>query len=350
MGCEMPIVDPAQRAAGELVLLPGFLDSYDNHVLLCAHDGGLVRKRRADFTPGRLKQLKAAHEAEQAARADGAVGSAVSLLIHTAVFMPSSAPYYFLKIVNLTRSAVQLDRVWFATTPQVTVENGQRPLPTLLEPGELFETWTLTRQVPATPGIEYLARAQLGDGPVIGSQPNRNISPAGLVGGGGQPLTLLTERVAAINRTGDQLIEKDWDVFISHAGEDKDAVVRPLAHALQERGLNVWYDEFELRLGDSLRRKIDQGIARSAFGVVVLSPAFFAKGWPNYELDGLVTRAVAGGQVLLPLWHKVSRADVEAFSPSLADKLARDTTTTTLDQIADEIVEVVTAATGTPQG
>lgn len=67
------------------------------------------------------------------------------------------------------------------------------------------------------------------------------------------------------------LEERDFDVFISHAAEDKDAVVRPLALSLQQRGLSVWYDEFELRVGDSLRRKIDSGIARSRFGIVVSS-------------------------------------------------------------------------------
>jgi hypothetical protein len=69
---------------------------------------------------------------------------------------------------------------------------------------------------------------------------------------------------------------------------DSSQVVRPLAHALRENDLEVWYDEFELRIGDSLRRKIDADIARSRFGVVVLSSLFFAKGWPQYELDGLV--------------------------------------------------------------
>ena len=90
---------------------------------------------------------------------------------------------------------------------------------------------------------------------------------------------------------------RTFDAFISHASEDKDTVVRPLAMALQGAGLSVWYDEFELRIGDSLRRKIDKGLASSRFGVVVLSQAFFSKDWPNYELDGLVTRAVSGEQV-----------------------------------------------------
>lgn len=72
---------------------------------------------------------------------------------------------------------------------------------------------------------------------------------------------------------------KEHDVFISHASEDKDELVRPLAEALISFGLVVWYDEFTLRIGDSLRRKIDQGLARSRVGLVVLSPSFISKGW-----------------------------------------------------------------------
>lgn len=136
--------------------------------------------------------------------------------------------------------------------------------------------------------------------------------------------------------------DRAFDVFISHASEDKDAVVRPLAHALRHRDLRVWYDEFELRIGDSLRRKIDRGLVACRFGVVVLSPSFFAKGWPNYELDGLVTREVAGGeQLILPIWHEVSHSDVLGYSPSLAGKLARSTSDATIDEIADEIADVV---------
>lgn len=136
-------------------------------------------------------------------------------------------------------------------------------------------------------------------------------------------------------------MDQSFDVFISHASEDKDEIVRPLAHALKQQGLDVWYDEFKLRLGDSLRRKIDAGLARSTFGIVVLSQAFFKKDWPNYELDGLVTRAVTGEQVLLPIWHNVSKQEVIRFSPSLADKLARSTATHTVEEIAVEIADMV---------
>lgn len=137
---------------------------------------------------------------------------------------------------------------------------------------------------------------------------------------------------------------KDFDVFISHASEDKDEVVHPLAHALQNGGLKVWYDEFELKIGDSLRRKIDMGLARSRFGVVVLSRSFFGKGWPNDELDGLVTRSVSREQIILPIWHDITKQEVVNYSPSLADKLARSTGTQTVDEIAREIIEVITGA------
>jgi hypothetical protein len=135
--------------------------------------------------------------------------------------------------------------------------------------------------------------------------------------------------------------DRQYDVFISHASEDKDEVVRPLALALNAESLAVWYDEFELKIGDSLRRKIDKGLANSRFGVVVLSQAFFGKGWTNYELDGLVTRSVSGEQILLPVWHKVSKQEVMNYSPSLADKLARSTSTHTVQEIAGEIAAVI---------
>jgi len=131
------------------------------------------------------------------------------------------------------------------------------------------------------------------------------------------------------------------DVFISHASEDKDDFVRPLANALIAQGLNVWYDEMTLRIGDSLRQKIDKGLANSRVGLVVLSPSFIKKGWTNYELDGIVTRTVSGEQVLLPIWHNITKQQVVDFSPSIADKVARSTATHTIDEIAKEIAELI---------
>lgn len=135
--------------------------------------------------------------------------------------------------------------------------------------------------------------------------------------------------------------QETWDVFISHASEDKDAVARPLHDALDGLGVKVWFDAFELGIGDSLRRRIDQGLARSTFGIVILSPSFFAKEWPQYELDGLVTRSVSGEQSILPVWHNITRDEVMGQSPSLADKVARSTNDLRIEDIADEIARRV---------
>ena len=156
----------------------------------------------------------------------------------------------------------------------------------------------------------------------------------------------LSEIPSLVHNTGfvlneDAGIEPSYDVFISHASEDKDEVVRPLAKALTGKGVSVWYDEFELRIGDSLRRKIDKGLANSRFGIVVVSRDFIKKGWTNYELDGIITKAVSGEQILLPIWHNITKREVIDYSPSLADKLARNTATDTIEDIAEEISELI---------
>lgn len=135
--------------------------------------------------------------------------------------------------------------------------------------------------------------------------------------------------------------DKTYDVFISHASEDKDEIVRPLVNCMKNEGLDVWYDELTLKIGDSLRQKIDRGIARSRVAIVVLSPSFLSKGWTNHELDGIITRTVSGEQILLPIWHNLTKQEVVDYSPSIADKVARSTATHTVAEISSEIAELI---------
>lgn len=110
------------------------------------------------------------------------------------------------------------------------------------------------------------------------------------------------------------------DVFICHASEDKEEVARPLAEALLNQNVDVWYDEFSLSVGDSLRAAIDRGLESSRFAIVIVSPNFFAKPWTNRELAGIVAREMTRRErLLLPVWHKVDVNDVLKFSPPLAD-------------------------------
>lgn len=133
-----------------------------------------------------------------------------------------------------------------------------------------------------------------------------------------------------------------YDAFISHASEDKEKLVKPLAAALAKLDFRVWYDEFELTVGDSLRESIDRGLATSRYGIVVLSKAFFAKNWPRYELNGLVAREMDGRKVILPIWHGVEKEDVLLFSPPLADKVAVKSSRMSVRGIAKELGKVLT--------
>ena len=135
----------------------------------------------------------------------------------------------------------------------------------------------------------------------------------------------------------------EWDVFISHASEDKDEFVRPLAQALQTHDLSVWFDEFTLTVGDSLRRSIDRGLARSRFGVVVISPNFLDKEWPQKELDGLVAREIDGTKVILPVWHNISADRIRSYSPMLADRIATRSSDG-LHRVVDDLTEAIAAA------
>lgn len=136
-----------------------------------------------------------------------------------------------------------------------------------------------------------------------------------------------------------------YDAFVCHASEDKDTFVRPLAERLREQHIEVWYDEFSLKVGDSLRRSIDLGLSQSRFGIVILSPHLLGKQWPQWELDGLIARQNSSNQdVILPVWHQVKQSDVLTYSPPLADKIAIDSSLG-----LDEVVRRL-AATIRPDG
>jgi len=132
-----------------------------------------------------------------------------------------------------------------------------------------------------------------------------------------------------------------WDVFISHAFEDKAEVGQPLASMLDRRGLKVWFDEYELKAGQSLRVQIETGLARSSAGTVILSEAFFkAKGWTQYELDILIDRRNYRHKPLIPVWHQLSKSRVSELSPGIAALYALRTQDG-LQKIADEIVNLI---------
>lgn len=153
-------------------------------------------------------------------------------------------------------------------------------------------------------------------------------------------LNTIIHQIHTANVTTDA-IDKEYDFFISHATEDKNSIVRPLAQLLIKNGHKVWYDEFNLKVGDSLRKKIDEGLKFSKYGVAILSRDFFRKNWTEYELNGLVAREMNGVKVILPIWHNVTRDEVLSYSPTLADKIALNTAIYSIQEIADELGKLV---------
>lgn len=136
-------------------------------------------------------------------------------------------------------------------------------------------------------------------------------------------------------------MNKNWDIFISHASEDKNDIVRELANILTTLKLKVWYDEFSLNIGDSLTSSIDKGLNQSKYGLVVISKDFLNKKWTDYEYKSLITKEVNGVKCILPIWHNITREEVQNFSLYLADKIALDTASNNLKQIALKICQVV---------
>jgi hypothetical protein len=125
------------------------------------------------------------------------------------------------------------------------------------------------------------------------------------------------------------------------ASDDKESVAKPLADTLGRYGYVVWLDKCVLRLGDSPRRTIDDALGTCRYGVVILSPSFFRKEWPQRELDGLVSMEILDRRKrILPVWHKVAAVDVARYSPSLANRLGVSTDLG-IDVVVSEIVDAL---------
>lgn len=135
--------------------------------------------------------------------------------------------------------------------------------------------------------------------------------------------------------------EEKRDVFISHASKDKAEVARPIAEALSSAGWSVWLDKYELTVGDKLTQSINAGLASSRFGVVILSPAFFDKRWPQEELEGLAAKeAASGSKVILPVWHGIDEQSLAEMAPMLAGRLGVSTAKG-IPHVAEELIRAL---------
>lgn len=134
---------------------------------------------------------------------------------------------------------------------------------------------------------------------------------------------------------------ESYDVFISHASEDKATFVDELVQSLVNLNVKVWYDKLNIGWGQSLRVSIETGLQRSKFAIVVLSPSYFKKYWTTQELNGIFSKESAIGNCILPVWHNVTKDDVGQYSLILKDRLALDTSIMSPAEIAEQFVNVL---------
>ncbi len=135
----------------------------------------------------------------------------------------------------------------------------------------------------------------------------------------------------------------EYDVFVSHAWEDKEDFVDDFVDALTNLGIKVWYDTTQIKWGDSMRERIDDGLRKSRFGVAILSPNYIAenKYWTKAELDGLFQLESVNGKTLLPIWHNLTKQQVMNYSPIIANKKAMTTALMTAQEIAEELLNLI---------
>ena len=156
----------------------------------------------------------------------------------------------------------------------------------------------------------------------------------------------LTSKVSAQTKllSRNEMIKHDdiqYDVFISHASEDKETFVKPFVDELKKLGVAVWYDNDAIQWGDSIRKKIDEGLRNSKFGIVVISNDLIRKYWTNHELDGLFNLEESGVSRILPIWHNITKAEVIKFSTSLGAKMALSTAVMTPEEIAIQVKKIL---------
>lgn len=129
-------------------------------------------------------------------------------------------------------------------------------------------------------------------------------------------------------------------VFISYAYEDKEDVAKPLVSKLQSLGINVWFDEISLKLGDNLVESIGKGLKDATYGIVIFSPSFFKKKWTQLELNALLELAKPGETKILPIRYNLSHEELARQQPLLSGVVSRSWDDG-IEKLSNEIFDIL---------
>lgn len=135
-----------------------------------------------------------------------------------------------------------------------------------------------------------------------------------------------------------------YDVFISHAYEDKEEIGNALNEELRRQGIKVWYSGNDMKVGQPLSHTIlNHAIPQSKYGVVIFSDHYFKAEWARRELNAMhMQQDRRGYEIILPIWHKVDEDAVKVEFPYLVESFALHSAKG-LDHIVAELVKVAQA-------
>ncbi len=130
------------------------------------------------------------------------------------------------------------------------------------------------------------------------------------------------------------------DLFLCHAWDDRRGAATELHDRLEALGVSVWFSEKDILLGQPFMREIDRGLAKSRAGLVLITPAFLERvdkrGVSDIELSELLAR-----NLLIPVVHGITWAEVRKISPLLASRNGLDTAEDSMADLAVKIAELV---------
>jgi TIR domain len=133
-----------------------------------------------------------------------------------------------------------------------------------------------------------------------------------------------------------------WDIFVSYASPDKE-FARSLVSELADRGLKVWFDEGEIRIGDSIQRAIEDALENSRFFLIILSPALLERTWAQFEIGVAMGRPDVGKRHILPVYRGLESSELARRMPLLADRVGIDAERYDVKEIAARVFEAVTS-------
>lgn len=126
-----------------------------------------------------------------------------------------------------------------------------------------------------------------------------------------------------------------YDVFISHANEDKQSYVDELKNSLDKLNIKIFYDKETLEWGDNWKDKILEGVKKAEFAIIVISENFFGREWTEKELGEFLNRQNQNGQkIILPIIHNISVEQLRQKYPAVANIQALDSSKYSCDEIA----------------